>query len=307
MGMTEHDSMAEILIRSRVAPEYTMGALAKKTGVPADTLRSWERRYGFPTPARTDTNQRRYSERDIAAVRWLRTQTERGQGISEAVAMVKSRLAPLPVADREGLRDSYIATSQAPPLESLVEALVTGQLDAAQDAWDDIVIALFPGAIGGSVILPAHRRIEQTPGDVTGTSPSLERARAFLLRKATVLLDYAGPDTGQTSFCILTSGIQQDAVPATVLAATLARAGFRINTPFLNAASLESVDALHDLRPDHVIFVGGSADGARAVARLIPGQRIYRWSPDGSTSNDQSSDTLPASLAAVKAFFQQDH
>jgi DNA-binding transcriptional MerR regulator len=307
MEMTEHDLLAEILVRSRVAPEYTMGALAKQTGVPADTLRSWERRYGFPTPARTETNQRRYSERDIAAVRWLRAQTEQGQGISEAIAMVKSRLTEEPAAGRERLPDPFIATSQAPPLKSLVEALVAGQLDAAQDAWDNIVIALSPGAIGGAVILPAHLRIEQAPGQMTARSPSLERARAFLLRKATVLLDYAGPDTGLISFCILTSGTQENAVPATVLATTLSRAGFRINTPFLNAASLESVNALHDLLPDHVIFVGGSADGARAVARLVPGQRIYRWSSDGLTSNVQSSDTLPASLAAVEAFFQQDH
>ena len=140
-----------------------------------------------------------------------------------------------------------------------------------------------------------------------GRSLSLDRARAFLLRKATVLLDYAGPDTGLISFCILTSGTQEDEVLATVLAITLARAGFRINTPFLNAASLGSVDTIHDLRPDHIAFVGGSTDGAQAVARLVPGQRIYRWSPGGSTSDVQSSDTLPASLPAVEAYFQQDH
>lgn len=92
-------------------------------------------------------------------------------------------------------------------------------------------------------------------------------------------------------------------MPATVLAAALARAGFRLYTPFLNAASLESVHALHDLRPDHVIFVGGSADDARTVARLLPGQRIYRWSPDPSTSPDQYPAILPASLTAVEAFF----
>ncbi|HEV2073023.1 MAG TPA: MerR family transcriptional regulator [Thermomicrobiales bacterium] len=305
--MTEQDSLAEILVRSRVEPEYTMGALAHQTGVPADTLRSWERRYGFPTPARTETNQRRYSERDIAAVRWLRAQKERGQGISEAIAMVTSRLVAGPTTASERFPDSFNTSTQTPPLQGLVEALISGQLDAAQNAWDDIVVALSPGAIGSDVILPAHQRIEQTVGATTGTSPSRDRAHAFLLRKATVLLDHAGPDAGQISFCILTSGTQEDAVPATVLATALARAGFRLYTPFLNAASLESVHALHDLRPDHVIFVGGSADDARTVARLLPGQCIYRWSPDPSTTPDQYPTILPASLTAVEAFFQQDH
>lgn len=39
----------------------SIGALSRATGVPADTLRTWERRYGFPTPERTDSGHRRYS------------------------------------------------------------------------------------------------------------------------------------------------------------------------------------------------------------------------------------------------------
>lgn len=78
-----------------------------------------------------------------------------------------------------------------------MEALLAGQLDAAQNAWDDIVVALSAGAIGSDVILPAHQRIEQAVGATTGTSPSRDRAHAFLLRKAGVLLDHAGPDAGQ--------------------------------------------------------------------------------------------------------------
>lgn len=39
----------------------SIGALSRATGVPADTLRTWERRYGFPVPERTASGHRRYS------------------------------------------------------------------------------------------------------------------------------------------------------------------------------------------------------------------------------------------------------
>ena len=39
----------------------TIGDLAHRTGVPISTLRSWERRYGFPEPRRQRGGHRRYS------------------------------------------------------------------------------------------------------------------------------------------------------------------------------------------------------------------------------------------------------
>ena len=38
-----------------------IGALSRLTGIPADTLRTWERRYGFPEAERTSSGHRRYS------------------------------------------------------------------------------------------------------------------------------------------------------------------------------------------------------------------------------------------------------
>ena len=64
---------------------HTIKAVVEQTGVPADTVRAWERRYGLPRPPRTATGRRLYSERDIATIRWLRARTEEGMTISQAV------------------------------------------------------------------------------------------------------------------------------------------------------------------------------------------------------------------------------
>jgi DNA-binding transcriptional MerR regulator/methylmalonyl-CoA mutase cobalamin-binding subunit len=52
--------------------ELSIGALSAATGVPVDTLRTWERRYGFPAPVgRTEGSHRRYAAETIAQVRLI--------------------------------------------------------------------------------------------------------------------------------------------------------------------------------------------------------------------------------------------
>jgi AraC family transcriptional regulator of adaptative response / DNA-3-methyladenine glycosylase II len=63
----------------------SIGALASRTGVPVDTLRAWERRYGVLRPWRTEGGQRRYGNADIERVLWLAARCAEGQRISDAV------------------------------------------------------------------------------------------------------------------------------------------------------------------------------------------------------------------------------
>jgi methanogenic corrinoid protein MtbC1 len=53
------------------------------------TIRSWERRYGFPNPARTRGQHRRYSVDEIDQLRKLRDEITRGHTAREAVDIVR--------------------------------------------------------------------------------------------------------------------------------------------------------------------------------------------------------------------------
>lgn len=77
-------------------PLYNVKAIARQTGVAAATLRAWERRYGVPAPPRTHSGYRLYSARDVARVRWLKTQIENGMSISQAVQLLKALESQLP-------------------------------------------------------------------------------------------------------------------------------------------------------------------------------------------------------------------
>jgi methanogenic corrinoid protein MtbC1 len=71
-------------------PLFNTKAVSQETGVPADTFRAWERRYGVPHPQRTEGGHRLYSQRDIAMIRWLRDRTAEGLTISQAIALMAS-------------------------------------------------------------------------------------------------------------------------------------------------------------------------------------------------------------------------
>ncbi len=70
-------------------PTYNLKAVLKETGIAADTLRAWERRYGLPMPERTPGGHRLYSQHDIYLVKWLIARQAEGLSISRAVQQWK--------------------------------------------------------------------------------------------------------------------------------------------------------------------------------------------------------------------------
>jgi methylmalonyl-CoA mutase cobalamin-binding subunit len=70
-----------------------IGALSRATGVPVDTLRTWERRYGFPRPERTPSGHRRYPERTVDRLRLVKQALEFGHRASSVVPLTEGSLA----------------------------------------------------------------------------------------------------------------------------------------------------------------------------------------------------------------------
>ncbi|HAX69644.1 MAG TPA: MerR family transcriptional regulator [Anaerolineales bacterium] len=66
-------------------PAFNLKAVLRETGLAADTLRAWERRYGLPAPQRTAGGHRLYSQYDIETIKWLIARQAEGLSISRAV------------------------------------------------------------------------------------------------------------------------------------------------------------------------------------------------------------------------------
>ncbi|MGB1698862.1 MAG: MerR family transcriptional regulator [Nannocystaceae bacterium] len=86
---------------SKSNSKYRIQAVAEMTGIPAATLRAWERRYGVPSPMRTDSSYRLYSDADIDVIRKLRELTESGMAPAEAARVRKQYEAESPVPSGE--------------------------------------------------------------------------------------------------------------------------------------------------------------------------------------------------------------
>src|ERR1051325_1173783 len=112
-------------------PLYSVAAVARHTGVPAVTLRAWERRYGFPRPSRASGGRRLYTQRDICTVRALRMQTDQGVPISRAIALLGNGSAPLLPAEEP--------VSTRSPLTSLGDQLLEALLDLATGRAESVL------------------------------------------------------------------------------------------------------------------------------------------------------------------------
>jgi methanogenic corrinoid protein MtbC1 len=57
---------------------YSIGVVERDTGIGRDTLRVWERRYGFPEPVRNEKGERSYSELQVRRLQRIRRLLDRG-------------------------------------------------------------------------------------------------------------------------------------------------------------------------------------------------------------------------------------
>jgi DNA-binding transcriptional MerR regulator len=82
---------------------YSIGAVARMLGVPAQTLRAWEERYQQIVPARSGGGQRLYSRDQVDQLSFIRNQIEQGLPPADAhrlLAQHHSEVASIPVEQR---------------------------------------------------------------------------------------------------------------------------------------------------------------------------------------------------------------
>ncbi|MDD9940568.1 MAG: MerR family transcriptional regulator [Myxococcales bacterium] len=80
---------------SKEPSQLSIGALSRATGVPTETLRTWERRYGFPASKRTHSGHRRYPMATIDRLRLVLRAMELGHRPADALAADERSLRQL--------------------------------------------------------------------------------------------------------------------------------------------------------------------------------------------------------------------
>ena len=113
-------------------PAYNLKVVLKETGIAADTLRAWERRYGLPMPQRSAGGHRLYSQRDIETIKWLMKRQEDGLSISRAVDLWNEQISSGtdPLADLAQTSASSTIPVQFKSADTTLDSLRTHWVEA---------------------------------------------------------------------------------------------------------------------------------------------------------------------------------
>ncbi len=233
-------------------PLYNTRAVVHATGIPASTLRAWERRYHILNPRRTSKAYRLYSERDIATIRWLHQQLESGLTISQASALLTAQLgSKLPAAPG---RPAPMPGLAAPAdLPTLVQRLYHAFLSFNEQEAEAITsLALAYYAVDSVCLdLLAETETEIGNGWHRGEVPvSAEHFGSnFVRNKLVALLQMQPASMGGPLVLVACAPDEQHELGALLVALFLRWSGFRIVYLGQNVPVDDLLDTIRNLQP----------------------------------------------------------
>jgi len=136
---------------------YPMRVVSRLTGLSADTIRVWERRYGAVAPDRTDGNKRRYSGGHVRRLVLLRRVTELGHSIGQVVELSDQELRRL-IGESSPDIGSQVSLYAA-IVEDYLKAILEYDVQRAESILTRIAAILPPMTLTLEVIVPLMRRV----------------------------------------------------------------------------------------------------------------------------------------------------
>jgi DNA-binding transcriptional MerR regulator len=231
---------------ARFAPTYRSGTAARLAGIPVETLRVWERRYGVVGPGLGPRGHRVYSTADVSRLALIKQLVDLGSPIGS--------IATLPLASLREMRDAADAASRGVPAGS------EGSLQAVRVALVGETLTARVARDGGGI---PTLDVVATCADTAGALGALRGISADVLaiEVPTLQID----SVAMVDEMVEAVGARRAVVayrfgPAAVVSALRSRGHAVTHSP-LDLAELEQLcrDAIHS-EPMH----------ARPVSPLIP-------------------------------------
>jgi len=308
-------------------PTYNLKVVIKETGITADTLRAWERRYGLPVPERSSGGHRLYSQHDIEIVKWLMAKQREGLSISRAV----------------DLWNELSASGQDPLPASIVKvpSISSENLNAVRDQWLEACLtfnensaeqvlnqafALYPlEAVCIEVIQKGLIEIGDLWYQNKATVQQEHFASALAHRRLDALISATPPPTRSESILIGCPADEQHTFTPLLLTLLLRRKGLKVIYLGANVPNQRFQETLLSIKPNLIILSAQllqTANGLRETAenltargaRVAYGGRIFNSLPEiraripahflGKTLQEaiQAIDTLLSSDTPLEGF-----
>lgn len=108
---------------------YSIRVASRLTGIAADTLRMWERRYGFPRPERTGGGSRTYTEEDIEILHLLQRALKAGYRPGEIVGKSRAEVEDI-LSQVAPVRPEPTVEGALPTVHGLIHHLLADDTEA---------------------------------------------------------------------------------------------------------------------------------------------------------------------------------
>lgn len=262
--------------------KFTVNEVEDRTGVPAATLRQWERRYGYPCPERSGSGYRLYSEDDLRGIAVMKDHIDDGVPASRA-----AELAQRPTPDRGGAR----------PADALRDDLIHALLDLDEVGADRVLgeaYALHPiETVLVDVIAPTMNDLGRRwhEGEIPTTTEHV--ASNYVHGKLRGLLALTGAHYANPKVVIACAPHDHHELGALMLAVLLRRSGYRViyvgpDTPTDDLAALVREHAPTALMVsastrDSIRALEAGSDALRALATpVFYGGAAFNADPDAA-------------------------
>ncbi len=219
---------------------HPMRVVTRRTGLSADLLRAWERRYEVVAPARSASGRRLYSDADIERLRLLYRATLAGRSIGQVADLPTDALAALVrrdgSADAEAGRgspgspapDGGVPPSASDFLDDAFRAVARLDATAVDAVLRRAVIALPVAALLDTVIVPLLERVGTGWREGTLRPVHEHLAGAVLRRVLERIVESASSPFATANLVVATPTGQVHEFGALLVAAAAAAEGWRV-------------------------------------------------------------------------------
>lgn len=306
-------------------PAFNLKVVLKETGLAADTLRAWERRYGLPAPNRTAGGHRLYSQRDIETIKWLIKRQAEGLSISRAVDMWNEQLASGADPLAESGPQAFVSAVTMPvqyhapdtTLDSIRTQWIQACLEFSESAAEQTLnqaFSMFPvEAVCLEVLQKGMSEIGEHWYKNRATVQQEHFASGLAMRRLDALLSASPTPTRNQTVLVGCPPDEWHTFTPLLLSLLLRRRGLKVIYLGANVPSEEFSNTVKNLNVDLVVLVGQQLITAATLqqtalvlsSQKIPvafGGRIFTIHPElpNTISGIFLGHNLPAAIEQVE-------
>ncbi|ANB61984.1 MerR family transcriptional regulator [Anoxybacteroides amylolyticum] len=226
--------------------KYNIKAVEAMVGIPAGTLRMWERRYQMIAPQRSESGHRLYTDEQVEMLRKIVAKTKEGLTVRQAIALLETK---------EETDDAF---------SSCVQAAASFDERKLKQLWDEWMSVYSVEKVVGEQFPALYEALSRA--DVL-TSAHRQFAYTLLASKLRMMLLTFSSQSKQTALAIAP---KEDSLPLLFVSTYLSIRGIHVVYMNGDVSITDVLAAVEQVKPAFFLFSCHQTDDAGWLAAMKP-------------------------------------